>query len=84
MNKNRIILSIIGLGALVIPVVLLIVFTGKSAPEPKSTSGERQINPATVQEVVDSAPSPKIVELPSPSPATPSALEGLEGSPAPE
>ncbi|KKP93682.1 MAG: hypothetical protein UR98_C0003G0052 [Parcubacteria group bacterium GW2011_GWA1_36_12] len=82
MEKKKIILSLIGLGALIIPVVLLIFFTNRSAKRLETTSENRSINPETVQEVVRKIPTPAPVILPSPSPATVSAELELEGSPS--
>ena len=86
MNK-KIILSLIGLAALVVPVVLLLVFTSNKDKQPDISSGERQINPKTVQEVVDKAPAPPPVVLPSPQESldnetSPSADLEIEGSPS--
>ena len=82
MEKKKIILSLIGLGALIIPVVLLIFFTNRNSKQPGTTSENRSINPETVQEVVRKIPTPAPVILPSPSPATVSAELELEGSPS--
>lgn len=82
MDKKKIILSIIGLAALVVPVVLLVIFTSKPTQQPSVSSGERSIDPKTVEDVVG-----KIVpEVPvvSPTPATSSAQPkvGKEASPS--
>ncbi len=82
MEKKKIILSLIGLGALIIPVVLLIFFTNRSSRQPGTTSENRSINPQTVQDVVSKIPTPAPIILPSPSPATESAELDLEGSPS--
>ena len=82
MEKKKIILSLIGLGALIIPVVLLIFFTNRNSQQPSATSENRSINPETVQEIVRKIPTPAPIILPSPSPATVSAELELEGSPS--
>ena len=82
MEKKKIILSLIGLGALIIPVVLLIFFTNRNSKQPGTTSENRSINPETVQDVVRKIPTPAPVILPSPSPATKAAELELEGSPS--
>ena len=82
MEKKKIILSLIGLGALIIPVVLLIFFTNHNSKQPGTTSENRSINPETVQDVVRKIPTPAPIILPSPSPATVSAELELEGSPS--
>jgi len=81
MNKSKLILSLIGLGALIIPVVLLMVFSGNGKEEPKISGGQRQINQTNVQDVVNKAPpAPPPISLPSPSPSSPSADTLPEGS----
>ena len=80
MDKKKIVLSLIGLAALIIPVVLLIVFTNRSRTQPSVSEGDRIIDPQTVQDVVDTIATPKPILLPSPSPATQSAELDLEGS----
>lgn len=82
MDKKKIILSIVGLAALVAPVVLLAVFTGNSTKQPSTSSEQRTIDPQAVKSVVNKFPSPEPVSVPSPSPATPSATFRPEGSPS--
>lgn len=82
MNK-KIILSIIGVAALVIPVILLITFATNDEAEVKIPTGQRPINKTNVQEVVNKAsPPPKAIPLPvaSPTPASSSADIDPEGS----
>ena len=81
MDRKKIILSLMGLAALVVPVVLLAVFTGNSAKQPATSSEQRTIDPQTVKSVVNKFPSPEPVSVPSPSPATKSATTQPEGSP---
>jgi len=80
MEKKKIILSLLGLAALVVPVILLIVFTGNKAKQPNTQSGERKVDPQAVQSVVNKYPTPPPVNIPSPTPATPSAKK--ESSPS--
>lgn len=80
MDKKKIILSAMGLAALVVPVVLLVVFTGNTK-QPNTSSEQRTIDPQTVESVVNKFPSPEPVSMPSPSSATPSATTQPEGSP---
>ncbi|OGD87427.1 hypothetical protein A3J17_04035 [Candidatus Curtissbacteria bacterium RIFCSPLOWO2_02_FULL_40_11] len=84
MEQKKIALSIIGLGALVVPVILLIIFANRSQEQPQISAGNRSIDPQTVQDVVRNIPSPDPIILPSPSPATVSAELDLEGSPSAE
>lgn len=81
MDRKKIILSVIGLAALVIPVVLLLLFSSKSEKQPEVPAGERKIDPQTVEEVTKKNQSPLPI-LPSPSPATTSAQLEVEGSPS--
>ena len=82
MEKKKVILSLIGLGALIIPVVLLIIFSNRSTKQPEVSMENRSINPQTVQDVVSKIPTPEPIIFPSPSPATNSAELDLEGSPS--
>lgn len=89
MNKaTKIILSIIGIGAIIIPAVLLVVFTGKTPKEPPIASGSRQLDTQNIKETVEKVP-PKQPEFPSPvatASASPSSQVGpgigAEGSPS--
>lgn len=73
MNKQtKLILSLIGVSALIVPAVLLIVFTNKNQQTPEVQSDSRQIDSESIKQTTKkAAPSP--VEFPSPSPATTSA-----------
>lgn len=82
MDKKKIVLSAVGLAALVIPAILLIVFTSNKEKQPSVSTSERRIDPQTVQEVVKKIPTPQPIEIPSPSPSSPSAQVELEGSPS--
>ncbi len=83
MDKKKIVLTIIGIAALVVPVILLIVFTSDAVEQqPEVSTGERKINPQTVEEAAKKIPSPSPIILPSPTPATTSAEVEAEGSPS--
>lgn len=88
MNKQtKLILSLIGVSALIVPTVLLVVFTKSSPAEPEAQSGSRNIDTTSILETVKKAsPSPSQLSTPSPatSSAKPSPLSSptLEGSPA--
>ena len=81
MDRKKIILSIIGFLALVLPVVLLVVFTGNKEKQPSASFEQRQIDPQTVEDVVNKFPTPEPISVPSQVPSTRSATPRLEGSP---
>lgn len=70
-NKTKIVLTIIGLAAIVVPAVLLIVFSGRDtsgssvAPE----GGSRPLRPDAVQEEVDKSPERTTIASPVPTPS---------------
>lgn len=79
--SKKIILSILGLAALIIPVILLITLSDQAESEPNVNSEQRQINPTNVQNVVDKAPAaPAPVSLPSPT-VSPSPTPSPDPSP---
>ena len=71
MNRTtKIFLSILGLAAIIIPAVLLIVFTSKAQKQPNVSTGSRQIDPSTVENIESKYPKPVFA---TPSPASSSA-----------
>ena len=80
MNKRtKLILSIVGVSALVVPAILLIVMTSRTQKLPEVSSGKREIDTQTIVDTIKkSQPTPS--PLPSPSPATPSASPKAEGT----
>ena len=71
-KKTKLILSIVGVSALVVPAILLIIMTSRTQKLPDVSSSTREIDTkAIVDTLKKSQPSPSL--LPSPSPATPSA-----------
>ena len=82
MNKSRIILTIIGFAALALPVILLVVFSSNAQQVPAVSSQGRTIDTKKVEETARRlTPSPSLLPeasvspgLPSPSPATSSAV----------
>ena len=71
MNKTtKIFLSMLGLAAIIIPAVLLIVFTSRVQKQPDVSSGSRQIDQSAVESVASKYPKPVFA---SPSPASSSA-----------
>ncbi len=88
-NKTKIILTAIGLAAIVVPAVLLVVFTGKGqdvAPA-ANVGGNRQIRQDAIQNEINNNPLKTVVVSPSPTASaspTPKATASprLEGTPA--
>ena len=82
MNKRtKLILSIIGASAIIIPVVLLVVLTKNPGQDLQLSSDKRSIDTKTIEESVKNVPKPQQIS-PMPSPATPSASPASEGSPS--
>lgn len=81
-KKTKLILSIIGLAAVIIPVLLLLFLTGRASKQaPDISSEKREIDTKNIEEAVRKAPKPQI-KLPSASGATGAASPKLEGSPS--
>lgn len=77
-KRTKMILSVIGIGAVVIPAALLIFFTTKETEEPQVPTGVRQIDTSVIERAIEKI-EPKEPEFPSPSPATVSAEENEQG-----
>ena len=82
MNKQKLLLSAIGVSAVVIPAVLLIVLTARTKSQPQVPTTNRSIDARNVEETakkfVPVVPSPSpVVNSPTPQPSpqqgTPSA-----------
>jgi len=82
-KRTKLILSIIGVSAIIIPVVLLIVFTQNTGTQPEIPSGQRTIDVGNIEKAVKNAPKKESV-FPTASPSTPSAKPISEGSPSAE
>ena len=81
MNKNtKIILSVLGIGAVVVPAIFLILFTKNSQVETNLPSENRTIDQKSIESAVDKI-QPKEPQFPSPSPATPSAGQNQSQKP---
>ena len=80
-NRTKLILSVVGIGAVVIPAGLLITLTPKKVEEPATSSTSRQIDTKAVEETVKNLPKKEIV-FPSVGPSTPSARPTSEASPS--
>lgn len=87
-NKTKMILTILGLGAIVIPAILLVVFSAnKGAPAQNSLpTGTRQIDKNVIQR--DVQPPPAAPASPSPIVTSPSPIisktptPNLQGTPS--
>lgn len=86
MNKTtKILLSLIGLGAIIVPAVLLVVLSPKINTTQSSNEGNRSIDSNTIGNIVNQTPQNNPA-LPTPTfqpiPASPSAKVIPEGSPS--
>ena len=78
-NKTKIILTVLGLAAIVVPAVLLIVFSGRgsgTSPETVPVGGTRQLRQDAIQNEVNNA-------KPSPALASPTPVASVSPSPQP-
>ena len=81
MNRNtKIILSVLGIGAVVVPAIFLILFTKNSKVDSNLPSENRTIDEKSIESAVDKI-QPKEPQFPSPSPATPSAGQSSSQKP---
>ena len=67
-KQTKLILSVLGLAAVVVPAVLLIVLTARTKPAVKPPTTSREIDARNVEETVK-----RQITVPSPSAASPSA-----------
>lgn len=84
MNKStKMILSLLGIGAVVVPAILLVVMTKNTATEPVPAGADRKINNSTIQDVLKKAPSPSpVIPSPLPSPTPTPTPKPIESSPS--
>lgn len=87
MNKTtKILLSLVGLGAIIVPAVLLVVLSPKINTNQSPASSNRSINSGAIENIVNQSPQNNPVVLPTPIfqpiPASPSARVIPEGSPS--
>lgn len=81
MNKRtKLILSVIGVGALVLPVVLLVLLTERGGQVPEISTERRQLDTQTVEEAAKRTVPVTVTPVPTPAPATPSASPEATGS----
>jgi len=78
-KQTKLILSIIGASAIIVPVVLLVVLTRSTAQIPQPSGENRSINTKTIEDAVKKAPKKETI-FPTPNPSTPSAKPLNEGS----
>lgn len=80
MDKNKkILLSIVGVSAVIVPAILLVTLTSRPQSEPAVSSEGRPIDAQNLDEAKKALPSPSPVSLPSPSPSP-----SPDASPTPE
>ncbi|MCR4305916.1 MAG: hypothetical protein NUV73_02425 [Candidatus Daviesbacteria bacterium] len=87
MNKTtKILLSLVGLGAIIVPAVLLVVLSQKINTNQAPANTNRTINSGAIENIVNQSPQNYPVVLPTatpqPKPASPSAHMTPEGSPS--
>lgn len=81
-KKTKLILSVIGLGAVVVPAVLLLVLTARTKEVPDVPTEDRQINTKNIQDATDKlVPSRAPFASPATSSATPKPTESNKPSP---
>lgn len=81
-KKTKLILSVIGVAAIVVPAILLLILSSKNAAVPSVSQEARQIDTQNVADTAaKSIPSPTPVPSPSPTPTpTPAASPEATGS----
>lgn len=84
-NKTKMILTIIGLGAIVIPAILLVVFSGNKGVSTQNgvPTGTRQIDKNAIQKEVQPPPAQVSPASPSPVVASPSPSPVVKKTPTP-
>ncbi len=82
-KRTKLILSAIGIGAIAVPVILLIFLSSKPAQEPNVSPDSRTINEKTIEEAVKKNPGkqPEFVQ-PTPSTSSPQSPQAEESSPS--
>lgn len=82
-KKTKLILSIIGVAAIVVPSVLLLLISSRDTPTPEVSTDRRQIDTKNVQESAARAqPSPTPLPSPSPTPSLLPEASPSEGTPS--
>lgn len=70
-KKTKIILSIVGICAVVVPALLLIFVSGSTDQVPEVDSGKRQIDQKNIENIKDKPSIPTNIFVPSPYPEIP-------------
>lgn len=70
-KKTRLVLSIVGISAVLVPAILLFTLSKLSVQEPQVGTGKRSVDTASIERSVKAIPTPK--PLSSPKASTPSA-----------
>ncbi|MBI4037892.1 hypothetical protein HY382_02510 [Candidatus Curtissbacteria bacterium] len=81
-RKTKLFLSLIGIGAVVVPAVLLIITTSKVPKEISTSSSSRTIDSAAIDEAVKSVPRTQPQFVPPSPTATASASVRPSASPS--
>ena len=90
-NKTKLVLTAIGLAAIIVPAILLVLFSSGKSKGAKSAvdTGSRQIDQSTIQKQMQNgvtSPAPAVLTSPTPSPvsstssAVPKTSSPLPGS----
>lgn len=79
-NKTKIILSVVGISAIIIPLVLLMYLSSKPVPKAEVSTGTRQIDANSVNKVVQSNQTKVIYASPSPSSPSARPAEGTRSA----
>ncbi|MBI3341699.1 hypothetical protein HY024_01100 [Candidatus Curtissbacteria bacterium] len=74
MNKRtRMILSLVGISAVVVPAILLLVLSKTGKQEPKIVDSKRSVDTQNIERTVSKSPVPTIAPSPTPAQSTSSA-----------
>lgn len=71
-KKTKFILSMVGVSAILIPAILLVVFTSRAQKDVRPSTATREIDKKAIEEKVKNVPKQQLV-FPSPTASTPSA-----------
>jgi len=85
MSKSaKILLSLVGLGAIIVPALLLVFLSPKVNTAPAQSNNNRSIDSSSIQNIVNSqpTPAPSVYSTPYPKPASPSAQTMPQSSPS--
>ena len=80
-KKTRMILSLVGVSAVVVPAILLLVVSRSAIREPDVAGGTRTVDSGNIEKTVKTTPSPVPTNTSAPKSASPSA-KPAESSPS--